>query len=146
MSAGEVPMMTSYVGYLASALVLCTFLTRTMMPLRCIALGSNVAFIAYSALLHLYPVLALHCILLPVNAWRLTEIIQLGKSVRETVDDTKVFNALLPFAKRMKLRRGDVLICIPLGCTLLALRGRIMGRRGIRKWTVYSNLQNFITH
>ncbi len=32
-------MMISYVGYLASALVLCTFLTRTMVPLRFMALG-----------------------------------------------------------------------------------------------------------
>ena len=51
-------MMSSYIGYVASALVLCTFLTRTMMPLRFIALASNVAFISYGALLHLYPVLA----------------------------------------------------------------------------------------
>jgi hypothetical protein len=61
-------MVSSFVGYLASALVLCTFLTRTMLPLRFVALGSNVAFITYGALLHLYPVLVLHCVLLPVNA------------------------------------------------------------------------------
>jgi hypothetical protein len=108
--AGEQSMLISYVGYVASALVLCTFLTKTMMPLRCIALGSNVAFITYAALLHLYPVLVLHCILLPVNAWRLREIIQLSKSVDETVDDTKIFNALVPFAKKMTVRRGETLI------------------------------------
>jgi CRP/FNR family transcriptional regulator, cyclic AMP receptor protein len=103
-------MASSYIGYLASALVLCTFLTRTMMPLRMVALGSNVAFIAYGALLHLYPVLVLHVVLLPVNAWRLREIFQLVKSVQETADDGKVFNALLPFARRMRVTRGDVLI------------------------------------
>lgn len=102
--------MTSYVGYLASTLVLCTFLTRTMMPLRCIALGSNVAFITYSALLHLYPVLVLHCILLPVNAWRLREVIHLGKSVHEIVDDSQIFNALVPFAKKINVGNGEVLI------------------------------------
>jgi CRP/FNR family cyclic AMP-dependent transcriptional regulator len=103
-------MLTACVGYLASALVLCTFLTRTMMPLRCIALGSNVAFITYSALLHLYPVLILHCILLPVNAWRLREIIQLGTSVHEMAGDTAIFNALVPFAKTTTVRRGEMLI------------------------------------
>jgi CRP/FNR family transcriptional regulator, cyclic AMP receptor protein len=103
-------MMTAYMGYLASALVLCTFLTRTMMPLRCIALGSNVAFITYAGMLHLYPVLILHCVLLPVNAWRLREIFQLGRSVYETADDTKIFNALVPFAKRTMVRRGEMLI------------------------------------
>jgi len=101
---------TAYIGYLASALVLCTFLTKTMMPLRMIALGSNVAFITYGALLHLYPVLVLHIILFPVNAWRLREIFQLVKSVEDTADDSKVFNALVPFAKRVTVPRGEVLI------------------------------------
>ncbi|HXP76442.1 MAG TPA: cyclic nucleotide-binding domain-containing protein [Stellaceae bacterium] len=103
-------MATSYIGYLASALVLCTFLTRTMMPLRVIALGSNLAFIAYGALLHLYPVLVLHIVLLPVNAWRLREIFQLVKSVQDTADDGRVFTALVPFAKRVTVPRGEVLI------------------------------------
>ena len=103
-------MTSSYIGYLASALVLCTFLTRTMMPLRVIALGSNLAFIAYGALLHLYPVLVLHVVLLPINAWRLREIFQLVKSVQDTADDSKVFKALVPFAKRMTVPRGEVLI------------------------------------
>jgi CRP/FNR family cyclic AMP-dependent transcriptional regulator len=103
-------MINLYIGYLASALVLCTFLTKTMMPLRCIALGSNVAFITYSALLHLYPILILHCILLPVNAWRLREIVQLRKSVADMADDTKIFNALLPFAKKMNAGCSEVLI------------------------------------
>jgi len=103
-------MAISYIGYLASALVLCTFLTRTMMPLRIVALGSNVAFIAYGGILHLYPVLALHLILLPVNAWRLREIFQLVKSVQKTADDGKVFRALLPFAMRLTMPRGEVVI------------------------------------
>jgi CRP/FNR family cyclic AMP-dependent transcriptional regulator len=104
-------MASSYVGYLASALVLCTFLTRTMVPLRVVALGSNLAFITYGALLHLYPVLVLHVVLLPVNAWRLREIFQLVKSVQDTADDDgKVFTALVPFAKRMTVPRGAVLI------------------------------------
>jgi CRP/FNR family cyclic AMP-dependent transcriptional regulator len=103
-------MASAYIGYLASALVLCTFLTRTMMPLRIVALGSNVAFIVYGALLHLYPVLALHVILLPINAWRLREIFQLVKSVQDTADDSRVFKALLPFAKRLTVSRGEVVI------------------------------------
>ena len=102
--------MSEYLGYLASVLVLCTFCTKTMMPLRIIALGSNVAFIAYASLLHLYPVLILHTILLPLNAWRLTEILRLVKRVQGTVDDDQVFRALSPFAKRITARRGEVVI------------------------------------
>src|SRR5215475_65696 len=102
--------MTLYVGWLASALVLCTFLTRTMKPLRCIALGSNVAFITYSAMLQLYPVLILHCILLPINVWRLWEIMRLRNSVAEATDDSNLFHALVPFAKKMKLSSGEILL------------------------------------
>jgi len=80
--------MTLYVGYLASVLVLFTFLTRTMKPLRCVALGSNVAFISYSVMLKLYPILILHCILLPVNLWRLLEIMRLRNRVAEATDDS----------------------------------------------------------
>ena len=102
--------MSDYLGYVASALVLCTFCTKTMMPLRIIALGSNVAFISYGFLLHLYPVLILHAVLLPLNTWRLTEIFRLVKRVQGTVDDEQVFRALVPFANRMTARRGEVVI------------------------------------
>jgi CRP/FNR family cyclic AMP-dependent transcriptional regulator len=58
-------------GYIASSLVLLTFCMSEMVPLRIAALCSNVAFIVYGVELHLGPVLALHCVLIPVNAWRL---------------------------------------------------------------------------
>jgi CRP/FNR family transcriptional regulator, cyclic AMP receptor protein len=60
------------IGYLASALVLATFCMRDMVALRCVAVASNVAFIAYGGLAELGPVLVLHLLLLPVNALRLT--------------------------------------------------------------------------
>jgi CRP/FNR family cyclic AMP-dependent transcriptional regulator len=59
------------IGYLASALVLATFCMRDMVALRCTAIASNLAFIAYGALADLGPVLVLHLLLLPVNVWRL---------------------------------------------------------------------------
>jgi hypothetical protein len=64
--------MISLIGYLASALVLATFCMRDMVALRCLAIASNVAFIAYGALADLGPVLVLHLLLLPVNLARLT--------------------------------------------------------------------------
>jgi hypothetical protein len=58
-------------GYLGSGLVLLAFCMRSMVPLRTVALCSNVAFLAYGFALGLAPVLALHAALLPINAWRL---------------------------------------------------------------------------
>ena len=47
-------------GYAASATVLATFCMNTMIPLRVIALVSNVLFMAYGFADQLYPVLPLH--------------------------------------------------------------------------------------
>lgn len=67
-------------GYLASALVLATFCTRDMVPLRVLALASNLAFMAYAALAGIHPVLLLHALLLPVNLCRLLQARRRGLS------------------------------------------------------------------
>ena len=58
-------------GYSAAGLVLITFLARSITTLRVIAIASNVVFIAYALVAWLPPVLVLHALLLPINAWRL---------------------------------------------------------------------------
>jgi hypothetical protein len=60
-------------GYLASALVLTTFWMRAMLPLRAIAIASNVAFISYGLLADIRPVLLLHLLLLPLNLIRMVQ-------------------------------------------------------------------------
>ena len=62
------------IGWAASAAVLATFCMNTMMPLRVLAIISNVLFCAFGALAHIFPVLILHAILLPVNVVRLVQI------------------------------------------------------------------------
>ena len=59
------------VGYTAAALVLLTFLAHSMGTLRAVAIASNVMVIAYALLADVPPVLLLHALLLPLNAWRL---------------------------------------------------------------------------
>lgn len=62
------------IGYLAASLVLAAFWMRSLRPLRCVAIASNLAFIAYGYIGDLTPVLLLHALLLPVNALRLVEL------------------------------------------------------------------------
>jgi hypothetical protein len=59
--------MASLMGYAASAAVLGTFLMRRMVPLRMLAILSNVLFVAYGYAEQIYPVLCLHIALLPIN-------------------------------------------------------------------------------
>lgn len=54
-------------GYAASGMILATFAQRTMLPMRIMALGSNICFIGYGAMGPFLPVLTLHLILLPIN-------------------------------------------------------------------------------
>jgi len=61
-------------GYAASCAVLATFLMRTMIPLRLVAILSNVLFLLFGFVEHIYPVFFLHAALLPINAWRLVAV------------------------------------------------------------------------
>jgi hypothetical protein len=60
-------------GWVASALVLATFSARTMVPLRALAVASNVAFIGYAYMAGLWPILLLHSLMLPMNTVRLAQ-------------------------------------------------------------------------
>lgn len=97
-------------GYAASATVLATFCMSTMIPLRVVALGSNVLFIAYGYADHLYPVLLLHLILLPVNVWRLTQFYRLVRQMREAPRKDLSVQALLPYMTRRKFSAGETLV------------------------------------
>jgi hypothetical protein len=66
--------MTELLGYMASIAVLATFLARTMITLRLIALSSNLLFLLYGYSKHLHPVFLLHVALLPINGLRLIEL------------------------------------------------------------------------
>jgi hypothetical protein len=58
-------------GYLAASLLLLTFFMRQMVTLRAVAIASSLAWLVYGWADHIYPVLCLHVILLPLNAVRL---------------------------------------------------------------------------
>lgn len=74
------------VGYLASALVLLAFCMKAMVPLRIVALGSNIAFLLYGFNNGLMPVLLLHAVLLPVNGWRLREAVYTRQSPEDAAE------------------------------------------------------------
>ena len=97
-------------GYAASAAVLATFCMSTMMPLRVLALVSNVLFMAYGYADHLYPVLILHALLFPVNALRLLQLRRLVTDMRRAPRDDLVVQTLLPFMAQRKFAAGETLV------------------------------------
>jgi len=97
-------------GYAASATVLATFSMSTMIPLRILALGSNVLFFSYGYFDHLYPVLILHAILFPVNLLRLVQFQRLVRDVQNTHCEGLSIESLLPYMTTRNLAAGEILI------------------------------------
>lgn len=96
-------------GYLASALVLATFCMKTMIPLRAAAICSNVAFIVYGFYEELYPVLALHAVLLPLNSWRAFQMLRLIRRVEAASKGDLSPDWLKPFMNEARLKAGEIL-------------------------------------
>ena len=102
-------------GWLSAALVFSSFFMKTMIPLRMVAICSNVAFMTY-ALLGLkygvfgrvYPILVLHASLLPLNIIRLRQQKVLIRAVREASEDEMV-RSLVPYMQAETRAAGEVL-------------------------------------
>jgi CRP/FNR family transcriptional regulator, cyclic AMP receptor protein len=97
-------------GYAASLSVLATFCMGTMVPLRVIAIGSNVLFASYGALTHIYPVLVLHLVLLPVNVMRLVQLLRLIRGIKTAHATDLSIASLIPFMTHRHVAAGHVLI------------------------------------
>jgi hypothetical protein len=93
----------------ASALILAGTFVKTMIPLRWLAVGSNLGFMVYGALFPSLPMLVLHTLLLPINLYRVFEMARLTRRVNAaaTHDASDVW--LRPYMRRRQLSAGQVL-------------------------------------
>jgi CRP/FNR family cyclic AMP-dependent transcriptional regulator len=101
--------LTETLGYVAALLVLATFSMRTMVQLRAVGIASNVFFIAYGYLSGAYPIMLLHCILLPLNALRLYQIQALLRRVDSARQDGLDVDWLKSIASTRTIRAGEFL-------------------------------------
>jgi CRP/FNR family transcriptional regulator, cyclic AMP receptor protein len=94
----------------AGGFVLGGTFVKTMIPLRWLAIGSNLGFVAYGALHPSYPMLLLHAALLPINLYRLAEMVQLTRRVAAVSAEGQRSGVWLkPYMRSAKLRAGTVL-------------------------------------
>jgi CRP/FNR family transcriptional regulator, cyclic AMP receptor protein len=94
----------------AGAFVLVGTFVKTMIPLRWLTIGSNLGFVAYGAIHPSYPMLLLHAALLPINLYRLVEMMRLTRRVAEVRADADLSGVWLkPYMRAKKLRAGTVL-------------------------------------
>ena len=104
----DVAYFTEIAGYVAAILVFSTFYTKTMIPLRIVAISSNVAFITYGYLGELYPVLILHITLLPLNFFRLMQMYRLIVMAKKTSEEDFRMDWLIPYMKKEVFVNGDI--------------------------------------
>ncbi len=95
-------------GYLGAALIVASFLVRTMIPLRALSAGSNVCIIAYAYLSTEYPALVLNAALLPLNILRMVQMIKLVRRVRSAAHGHRRMDWLKPYMSRRHCSRGQV--------------------------------------
>lgn len=94
----------------AAALVLVSSFVKTMIPLRCLAVGGNLGFLIYGALHPSVVMMLLHGALLPLNIFRAIEMVRLTRRVRAAAAEGDLSGVWLkPYMRRKRLKGGEVL-------------------------------------
>jgi CRP/FNR family transcriptional regulator, cyclic AMP receptor protein len=96
-------------GYLGALMTLTTFSMKTMLHLRIAGIVSNLAFITYGVLGAVYPVLMLHLVLLPLNGWRLWQLLRLTRQIEQLSGSRLSMDWLRPFSRRRSVQAGETL-------------------------------------
>jgi len=82
---------------------------QTMVPLRVTGIAKDVASIVFGLLSGAYPVALQHAILLPVNGYRLYEMLRLIKRVKAAAADDHTMDWLKPFMTKHPVKAGEIL-------------------------------------
>jgi Cyclic nucleotide-binding domain len=86
-----------------------TLLTQTMVPLRVANMIGCTCFAAFGVLAHDVKTFLLYLLLLPINAVRLRQMLNLVKKARAATQGDMSMEWLKPFMTERKFRKGDVL-------------------------------------
>jgi CRP/FNR family transcriptional regulator, cyclic AMP receptor protein len=100
---------TELIGYLAVPCTIATFSMKTMIPLRIVAVTSNIVFIALGLLGRQYAQFFMHLLLLPLNSFRLYQMVTLVTKVRRASRGDLSMDWLKHFMKKRRYYAGEVL-------------------------------------
>ena len=93
----------------ASVFVVATYTMRTMIPLRVFGILTNIILIVVSLASAHYWTVVLHAVLLPLNGYRLHQMLQLVRDVKQSVNSDLSMDWLKPFMTERPCRTGEVL-------------------------------------
>jgi CRP/FNR family transcriptional regulator, cyclic AMP receptor protein len=110
MAADPTQWLALLAAVVGGVLVLWSGFAKTIVPLRWLAVGSNLGFIIYGWAHPAPMVLVLHLALLPLNLWRVLEMQRLTKQVSSARLGQGLAQVWLqPYMKRKRLKPGQVL-------------------------------------
>ena len=73
------------IGFCGSALAILTYWMREMIPLRIVAVAGCVCFLSYGFLIGSYPLILMEATLLPINLYRLVELLRPTRADRRYI-------------------------------------------------------------
>jgi hypothetical protein len=92
-----------------SLFIVATASTKTMVPLRILAIVANCFLIVFYAATHAWVPLVLQAAALPLNAWRLYQMLVLIRNVRVAIRGNSSMDWLKPFMTGRRFKKGDIL-------------------------------------
>jgi CRP/FNR family transcriptional regulator, cyclic AMP receptor protein len=104
------PHLEELIGIAAAAASLYAANARTIIPLRVAAIAANCLAVAYSFLHGTYPTFVLNLVLLPMNAWRLRDMLSLIRNIDAAVKSDMNADWLLPYMRPKRFKAGDVIM------------------------------------
>ncbi len=96
-------------GFIGAGLMLASYLMKSMMPLRIVALAANVVLVAYAVITQAWPTMALYAAMIPINVKKVREIRELVRAVESAKADTPLAEWLLPHMTRREVQAGQTL-------------------------------------
>lgn len=98
------------VGVAAAAASLYAAHAKTIIPLRVAAVIANMLAMGYSFMHGTYPTFVLNALLLPLNAWRLYQMISLIRGIDTALANDLNAEWLLKYMRPKQYRAGDVMM------------------------------------
>ena len=94
----------------SALLVIVSAFVKTMIPLRWLAVASNVGFIVYGLTYPAPLMVVLHAVLLPVNLWRVWQMITLTRRVAASTADARQLEIWLrPYMRSRRFKAGQLI-------------------------------------
>jgi len=100
---------TDLFNSVGSLFIVATASTKTMVPLRVLAIVANCFLIVFYTVTHAWVPMVLQTAALPLNGWRLYQMIVLIRNVHGAIRGNSSMDWLKPFMTGRHFRKGDIL-------------------------------------